>query len=361
MYKELGYSIFAGIGIMIVAIPINGAIAMVSRKLQLRQMKNKDNRIKTLNELLSGIKIIKLYAWEKSFLDNILEIRNVELRTLTKMAMMNAVVSFIWTAIPFLVALASFTAFVFTNGGQILDPKKAFVVLSYLSVLRWPMTFFPILGGLLIQATASMKRINKFLNSEELDSRAVQHNTSQQHAILVKNGNFKWNSEDNLTLKSVNISLKRGSLTAVIGKVGCGKSSLLSALLGEMSKVSGKVNIIEDVAYVPQQAWMQNASVKDNILFGKELQQAYYEQILDVCALRADCKVLSGGDLTEIGEKGINLSGGQKQRISLARAVYSQADLFLLDDPLSAVDAHVAKHIEDYVDEQQKIKKFYYR
>ena len=349
MYTELGYSIFAGIGVMITALPINGIIAMFARRLQLHQMKNKDKRIKTLNELLSGIKVIKLYAWEKSFLKNILDIRNVELKTMAKMAGLNAIVSFIWTAIPFLVALASFAAFVFSDGGQILDPKKAFVVLSYLNILRWPMTFFPILGSLLVQATASMQRINQFLNSDDVDPRAVQHNLASQHALSIKNGNFKWDSEDNLNLKNINILLKKGSLTAIIGKVGSGKSSLMSAFLGEMNKVSGKVNIMDNVAYVPQQAWMQNASVKDNILFGNELQQTYYEQILDVCALRTDCKMLAGGDLTEIGEKGINLSGGQKQRISLARAVYSQADMFLLDDPLSAVDAHVGQHIFDKV------------
>ena len=349
MYTELGYSIFAGIGVLLAAFPINGAIAMAARKLQLYQMENKDKRIKTLSELLNGIKVIKLYAWEKSFLKNILDIRNIELKTMAKMAGLNAIVSFIWTAIPFLVALASFTAFVFSDGGQILDPKKAFVVLSYLNILRWPMTFFPIFGSLMVQATASMQRINKFLNSDDLDSRAVQHNIASQQAISIKNGNFKWVTSDALILKNINISVKKGSLTAVIGKVGSGKSSLISSLLGEMIKVSGKVNIIDNVAYVPQQAWMQNASVKDNILFGKELHQAYYDQILDVCALRTDYKMLAGGDLTEIGEKGINLSGGQKQRISLARAVYSQADMFLLDDPLSAVDAHVGQHIFDKV------------
>ena len=147
MYTELGYSIFAGIGVLIAAFPINGVIAMVARKLQLHQMEHKDKRIKTLGELLNGIKVIKLYAWEKSFLQEILNIRNIELKTMAKMAGLNAIVSFIWTAIPFLVALASFAAFVFSEGGQILDPKKAFVVLSYLNILRWPMTFFPILGS----------------------------------------------------------------------------------------------------------------------------------------------------------------------------------------------------------------------
>ena len=322
---------------------------MAARKLQLHQMEHKDKRIKTLGELLNGMKVIKLYAWEKSFLQEILNIRNIELKTMAKMAGLNAIVSFIWTAIPFLVALASFTAFVFSDGGQILDPKKAFVVLSYLNILRWPMTFFPILGSLFVQATASMKRINKFLNSDNLDPRAVQHNLASQHAIQIKNGNFKWDTADAPTLKNINISVKKGSLTAIIGKVGSGKSSLMSAFLGEMIKISGKVNIMDNVAYVPQQAWMQNATVKDNILFGKELNQTYYEQILDVCALRTDCKMLAGGDHTEIGEKGINLSGGQKQRISLARAVYSRADMFVFDDPLSAVDAHVGQHIFDKV------------
>jgi len=152
-----------------------------------------------------------------------------------------------------------------------------------------------------------------------------------------------------VALKSLNFDVKKGELMAVVGQVGCGKSSLLSGTLGEMHKFKGTINIDGSVAYVPQQAWILNTTLRNNILFGKEYNEGFYNQVLTACALKPDIEILPAGDQTEIGEKGINLSGGQKQRISLARAVYSQADIYILDDPLSAVDAHVGKHIFESV------------
>lgn len=143
--------------------------------------------------------------------------------------------------------------------------------------------------------------------------------------------------------------IPKGNLAAVVGIVGAGKSSLLSAFLGEMEKQNGRVNTVGSIAYVSQQAWIQNATLQDNILFGKLLDTKLYNKIIDACALRQDLEMLPGGDQTEIGEKGINLSGGQKQRVSLARAVYNNADIYFLDDPLSAVDSHVGKHIFENV------------
>lgn len=165
--------------------------------------------------------------------------------------------------------------------------------------------------------------------------------------MSIENGEFSWGDE--ITLRNINIEVKKGSLVALVGTVGSGKSSVVQAFLGEMEKLAGVVNTVGKLAYVPQQAWIQNATVRDNILFGQTYDRKRYNKVIDACALRADIDILSAGDLTEIGEKGINLSGGQKQRISLARAVYSDADLYLLDDPLSAVDAHVGKHIFEEV------------
>lgn len=156
-------------------------------------------------------------------------------------------------------------------------------------------------------------------------------------------GTFSWGGEEK-TLKNINLSVKKANLTAVVGSVGCGKSSLISALLGEMEKLLGTVNVDGKVAFVPQQAWIQNATLMDNIIFGRPFNKELYNKVLEACALTPDIAMLPGGDQTEIGEKGINLSGGQKQRVSLARAVYSNADVFLLDDPLSAVDAHVSTY-----------------
>lgn len=197
------------------------------------------------------------------------------------------------------------------------------------------------------QAWVSIKRIDKFLNSEEIDPDSVTHHKSE-NALSITNGTFTWGGE-HVTLKNINLKVEKGNLTAIVGSVGSGKTSLVSALLGEMEKLGGSVNVDGRSAYVPQQAWIQNATLMDNILFGSKFDKQLYNQVIDACALGPDIAMLPGGDQTEIGEKGINLSGGQKQRVALARAVYSQADIYLFDDPLSAVDSHVGKHIFDNV------------
>jgi ATP-binding cassette subfamily C (CFTR/MRP) protein 1 len=186
------------------------------------------------------------------------------------------------------------------------------------------------------QAWVSVKRINKFLNAEEIDASSVTKNPSE-NALSIANGTFSWGS-DSATLKNINLKVKKGNLTAVVGPVGSGKTSLVSALLGEMEKVNGSANVDGSIAYVPQQPWIQNATLQDNITFGSTLNKEWYNKVIDACALRADLAMLPGGDQTEIGEKGINLSGGQRQRVALARAVYSKAQVYIFDDPLSAVD-----------------------
>ena len=193
------------------------------------------------------------------------------------------------------------------------------------------------------------------MNCEELDNQSpkpkainLERKGEPESQIVLSNASFKWDIQDPTpTLSDIHLEVKANKLIAVVGKVGSGKSSFLSALLGEMHQVSGESQLYGSVAYVPQQAWIQNATVRSNILFGKEFKIDKYNKVVHSCALEPDFQLLSGGDLTEIGEKGINLSGGQKQRISLARAVYNDADVYLLDDPLSAVDSHVGKHIFD--------------
>uniref|UniRef100_A0A674BHR1 Canalicular multispecific organic anion transporter 2-like n=1 Tax=Salmo trutta TaxID=8032 RepID=A0A674BHR1_SALTR len=318
LWQNLGPSVLAGVAVMILLIPLNAAIAVKTRAYQVEQMQYKDARIKLMNEILNGIKVLKLYAWESSFKDKVLEIRQKELNVLRKTAYLGALSTMAWTSAPFLVALTTFAVYVTVDKNNILDAEKAFVSLSLFNILRFPLNMFPQVISSIIQASVSLKRIQDFLSHDELDPESVDRNNT-------------------------------GSLLAVVGHVGCGKSSLVSALLGEMEKMEGDISIRGSVAYVPQQAWIQNATLRDNILFGKAYNEQKYRCCLEACALTQDLEVLPGGDLTEIGEKGINLSGGQRQRVSLARALYNEADVYLLDDPLSAVDAHVAKHIFDHV------------
>ncbi|KAK1162182.1 canalicular multispecific organic anion transporter 2-like isoform X1 [Acipenser oxyrinchus oxyrinchus] len=350
LWQYLGPSVLAGVAVMVLLIPLNAAIAMKTRAFQVEQMQYKDARIKLMSEILNGIKVLKLYAWENSFKEKVLQIRENELKVLRKSAYLGAVSIFAWTSAPFLVALTTFAVYVTVDEKNILDAKKAFVSLSLFNILRFPLNMLPQVISSLVQASVSLKRIQSFLSHDELDPDSVdKKNIASGCVVTVVNGKFSWAKSDPATLHSINLMVPHGSLLAVVGHVGCGKSSLVSALLGEMEKLEGEISIRGSVAYVSQQAWIQNATLRDNILFGKPYNAEKYSSILEACALLTDLEVLPGGDQTEIGEKGINLSGGQKQRVSIARSLYSEADVYLLDDPLSAVDAHVAKHIFDKV------------
>uniref|UniRef100_A0A672I1S6 ATP-binding cassette, sub-family C (CFTR/MRP), member 3 n=1 Tax=Salarias fasciatus TaxID=181472 RepID=A0A672I1S6_SALFA len=345
LWQNLGPSVLAGVAVMVMLIPFNAVIAMKTRAFQVEQMQHKDARIKLMNEILNGIKVLKLYAWEDSFREKVLAIRQKELNVLRKTAYLGALSTMAWTSAPFLVALTSFAVYVTVDENNVLDAEKAFVSLSLFNILRFPLNMLPQVISSIVQASVSLKRIQSFLSHDELDPDSVDRKNTA--AVTVVNGKFTWAKEDPPVLHSINVMVPQGSLLAVVGHVGCGKSSLISALLGEMEKLEGEISIQGSVAYVPQQAWIQNATLRDNILFGKPYDEQKYCCVLDACALTPDLQVLPGGDMTEIGEKGINLSGGQRQRVSLARALYSDADVYLLDDPLSAVDAHVAKHIFD--------------
>ncbi|OWK62309.1 Canalicular multispecific organic anion transporter 1 [Lonchura striata] len=316
LWGELGPSVLAGIATLVLLLPINAFLVAKAKTIQERNMKNKDERMKIMTEILNGIKILKLFAWEPSFEKRVNEIRAHELKNLVNFSYLQSVSVFVFTCAPFLVSLASFAVYVLVDENNILDAQKAFTAISLFNVLRFPMATLPMVISFLVQ--------------ELMGDLAVLF---LQPSCLC----------------SVTLDIMPGSLVAVVGAVGSGKSSLVSAMLGEMENIKGHINIQGSLAYVPQQAWIQNATLKDNIIFGSELDEARYQQVLKACALLPDLELLPAGDQTEIGEKGINLSGGQKQRVSLARAVYSNADIYILDDPLSAVDAHVGKYLFEHV------------
>ena len=396
IYRELGYSVFAGVGVILVLIPFTTYISKYLEKVQAKQMAKKDERVKLTNEMLSGIKVIKLYAWEKSFTQLVADIRNLELQFLRGIVFCNAAFSFVFTSTPVLVALATFTTYALSDSSHVLDAEKAFVSLAYFTILKLPLTNAPYMFIQLVMIRVATKRLNKFLNMPEL-KKYITHN-KDKYLIRITGGGFengkiapldekKKKDEDkkkketssangtgpppsngialstaangkavnepneDFELKNINMKIKEGSFVAIVGPVGSGKSTLISAILGELEKKNGSINILPgtSVGYVPQQAWIQNASLKDNILFGQPFRESKYREIVSACQLLPDLAILPAGDLTEIGEKGINLSGGQKQRLSLARACYANAKLYLLDDPLSAVDAHVAKSLYEEV------------
>ncbi|XP_075422206.1 multidrug resistance-associated protein 1-like isoform X3 [Ascaphus truei] len=351
LWQNLGPSVLAGVAVMILLVPVNAVIAVKTKKYQVAQMKCKDSRIKLMNEILNGIKVLKLYAWEIAFKEKVLGIRQEELKVLKKSAYLSAVGTFTWVCAPFLVALSTFAVYVLIDKNNVLDAEKAFVSLALFNILRFPLNMLPMVISSMVQASVSLKRLRVFLSHEELEPDSIIRgpNKDTEGSIDIRNATFSWSKNDPPSLKEINISIPDGSLIAVVGQVGCGKTSLLSALLGEMEKKEGCVFVKGSVAYVPQQAWIQNASLKNNVMFGRERKDALYKRVIEACALLPDLDILPSGDRTEIGEKGVNLSGGQKQRVSLARAVYCNAEVYLLDDPLSAVDAHVGRHIFDKV------------
>uniref|UniRef100_A0A3P8P716 ATP-binding cassette, sub-family C (CFTR/MRP), member 2 n=1 Tax=Astatotilapia calliptera TaxID=8154 RepID=A0A3P8P716_ASTCA len=332
LWLELGPSVLAGLGVMVLIIPTNAVLATKARKLQIENMNFKDKRMKIMNEILNGIKILKLYAWEPSFQKQVEDIRGEELKVMKKSAYLHSFSILTSCCIPALVSLATFAIFVSVSNDNVLTAERAFTSISLFNILRAPLAMLPMLIASIVQTAVSKKRLEKFLAGEDIDSDIVRQDPS-----------FSM-----FTIRICTCSTP-GRLVAVVGAVGSGKSSLMSALLGEMHSTKGFINIGGSLAFVPQQAWIQNATLKDNILFGSPHEEENFKKVIEACALAPDLELLPGGDLTEIGEKGINLSGGQKQRVSLARAVYSQADIYLLDDPLSAVDSHVGKHLFENV------------
>uniref|UniRef100_A0A8C9HUR6 Multidrug resistance-associated protein 1 n=2 Tax=Piliocolobus tephrosceles TaxID=591936 RepID=A0A8C9HUR6_9PRIM len=353
LWLNLGPPILAGVAVMVLMVPVNAVMALKTKTYQVAHMKSKDNRIKLMNEILNGIKVLKLYAWELAFKDKVLAIRQEELKVLKKSAYLAAVGTFTWVCTPFLVALCTFAVYVTIDKNNILDAQKAFVSLALFNILRFPLNILPMVISSIVQASVSLKRLRIFLSHEELEPDSIERRPVKDggdtNSITVRNATFTWARSDPPTLNGITFSIPEGALVAVVGQVGCGKSSLISALLAEMDKVEGHVALKGSVAYVPQQAWIQNDSLQENILFGRQLEEPYYRSVIQACALLPDLEILPSGDRTEIGEKGVNLSGGQKQRVSLARAVYCNADIYLFDDPLSAVDAHVGKHIFENV------------
>ncbi|MED6290494.1 Multidrug resistance-associated protein 1, partial [Characodon lateralis] len=359
LWQNLGPSVLAGVAVMILMVPINAVIAMKTKTYQVAQMKSKDSRIKLMNEMLNGIKVLKLYAWELAFKEKVSEIREHELRVLKRAAYLGAMSTFTWVCAPILVALSTFAVYVLIDEQNVLDAQKAFVSLALFNILRFPLNMLPMVISSIVQVSVSLKRLRVFLSNDELQEDSVEHKTlsGSAHSISIVDGVFSWSRAEPPSLKRINVCIPEGSLVAVVGHVGSGKSSLLSALLGEMEKLEGAVAVKGSVAYVPQQAWIQNSTLKENIMFGQERREGWYDHVVKACALQPDLEILPAGDETEIGEKGVNLSGGQKQRVSLARAVYCDRAVYLLDDPLSAVDAHVGKHIFDQVIGPQGILK----
>ncbi|KAL0574610.1 hypothetical protein V5O48_007360 [Marasmius crinis-equi] len=355
LYNLLGWPAFVGVAIMVLSVPLNTIMARVLKRMQKEQMANRDKRTRLMSELLNNIKSIKLYAWEFTFMRKILQVRNEqELVMLKKIGLVTSGNSMLWTGIPLLVAFSSFAVAAVTSE-EPLTSDVIFPAITLFLLLQFPLAMFAQVTSNVIESVVSLQRISQFLNAEELqlDARKVEEKPQLKEGdevLSVKGGEFSWSKNVvNPTLEGIDLTVRKGELVGVLGRVGSGKSSLLSAILGDMNRIEGEVKIHGNISYASQNSWILSATVRQNILFFHEYDETFYNLVIEACALGPDLALLPNGDATEVGEKGITLSGGQRARIALARAVYARADLVLLDDCLAAVDSHVARHIFDRV------------
>ncbi|ODV93459.1 hypothetical protein PACTADRAFT_20700, partial [Pachysolen tannophilus NRRL Y-2460] len=374
LYSLLGKSVFSAAIIVLLIVPVNVVMIKTLRGLHKQQMKYKDMRTKTMNEILTSIKSIKLYSWEKPMLAKLEDIRNnKELKNLKKIGMLSATVQFVWSSIPFFISCSIFSVFAFISNTP-LTPDIVFPALSLFNLLSEPFFAIPAVVTSLIETGVALGRITSFLLCDELNPEVFKELPKVNHlgdvSVKISNITFLWSrpktdkknyDEENeistpkVALKDVNFTARKGQLTCIVGRVGAGKSSFIKALLGELVAIPAVptepmvTEIHGSVAYCSQVAWIMNASLKDNILCGSKFDEDFYQRTIESCQLLDDIDILPDGDDTLVGEKGISLSGGQKARVSLARAVYARADVYLLDDILSAVDAHVGKNIVDQV------------
>ncbi|KAJ1259572.1 hypothetical protein BS78_10G166500 [Paspalum vaginatum] len=323
---------------------LNVPFAKILQGYQAKFMVAQDERLRSTSEVLNSMKIIKLQSWEEKFQHMIQSLRDGEFKWLRETQMKKAYGAVMYWMSPTVVSAVMYTATAIM-GSAPLNASTLFTVLATLRVMAEPVRMLPEILTMMIQYKVSLDRIEKFLLEDEIRDEDVKRVPSDDSDIRVQvqEGNFSWNaSRANLSLRNVNLIISRGEKVAVCGPVGSGKSSLLYALLGEIPRTSGSVQVFGSVAYVSQNSWIQSGTVRDNILFGKPFDKELYEKAIKSCALDKDIENFDHGDLTEIGQRGLNMSGGQKQRIQLARAVYNDADVYLLDDPFSAVDAHTA-------------------
>lgn len=365
LYNLLGWSALAGGSTIIVLLPLYYRFSHWIGTAQQKMLKVTDRRIQKMNETFLSIRIIKFFAWENKFFEEIMKIREEEMHYLRLRCAIWSAQGFIWFVVPTLITVISFYCYTIIEGKTLTAPI-AFTALSLFTLLRSPLDQLTEMTAIVIQSKVSLDRISDFLAEEETTKyeQLETQQTASSPLIGFEKANFSWNSKSDkdFKLRDIDLAFLPGKLNVVIGPTGSGKTSLLLALLGEMELTSGKVylpgiiprddlvidpqtGLTESVAYCSQGAWLLNDSIRNNITFATPFNQERYDKVVEACSLTRDFEILAAGDQTEIGEKGIALSGGQKQRVSLARALYSNSRHVLLDDCLSAVDSHTASWI----------------
>ncbi|KAF8401999.1 hypothetical protein HHK36_012950 [Tetracentron sinense] len=351
LYKNVGIASVATLIATIISIVVTIPLAKMQEEYQDKLMAAKDERMRNTSECLKNMRILKLQAWEDRYRVKLEEMRNVEFKWLRKALYSQAFITFFFWGSPIFVSVVTFGTSILL-GGQ-LTAGSVLSSLATFRILQEPLRNFPDLVSMMAQTKVSLDRISGFLQEEELqeDATVVLPWGHTNMAIEIEDGHFCWDaSSPRQTLSGIQLKVERGMCVAVCGMVGAGKSSFLSCILGEIPKISGEVRVCGSAAYVSQSAWIQSGNIEENILFGSPMDKAKYKNVIHACSLKKDLELFSHGDQTLIGDRGVNLSGGQKQRVQLARALYQDADIYLLDDPFSAVDAHTGSELfKEYI------------
>ncbi|BGP15223.1 hypothetical protein JCM10213_000825 [Rhodosporidiobolus nylandii] len=417
---EIGPSCLVGIAFLLIMIPPQAKTMRAMLGFRKKAMVWTDKRVRLIGELLSGMRIIKFFAWEMPYLEKLQDYRAKELRQIRNLLVSRAATTGVAMSLPTLATVLAFV--VYSQTGHEQTATSIFTSLTLFQLLRMPLMMLPMSLSTITDASNALSRLTEIFLADER-SNTLDIDPDAKYAVQVSDADFQWESappetaptqkpksrreqrrekkeirakekaaktelklaenkqsdpegpvnngeatgdlpdegsigkdgaampeegeKEVLQLRGIDLAIPKGQLCAVVGAVGSGKSSLLQALVGEMKKTRGDIKFGGSIAYAAQQAWMQSCSLKENILFGRPYDEARYKQVIHDACLEADIEMLPYGDDTEIGEKGVTLSGGQKQRVNIARALYYDADIILLDDPLSAVDAHVGKALFD--------------
>ncbi|CAE6495623.1 unnamed protein product, partial [Rhizoctonia solani] len=409
LYNLMGWTAFVGYIALVLTLPINNFLVQKTTIYQRSVSAMRDRRMQAMNEAIQGIKFIKFSAWESRWIQRVLEARHAEVKWLSKLKLTNFFMSMVWDLVPILVAAIGFSCFTLVAKRE-LTVDIAFPAISTFHILSTSLSILPLTIASTVRTLVSIQRIEAYLSEEEVPDHIsslkrpppTSHGPSETR-LGCKNASFRWptvstptntinptkpqqssrwsrllvvlrlrkepspqeaqeptNTDEDqpFTLRDISVVFPEGVLSLVYGPTGSGKSSLLSAILGEMDRLEGesylpkdptylhtKTNLKMAISYCAQQPWLEHKSIKDNILFGSTFNEGRYNATLEACALRPDLDLFEDGDETEIGEKGVSLSGGQKACVALARAVYARTQFVILDDVLSAVDSHTAEHI----------------
>ncbi|KAG0272417.1 Multidrug resistance-associated protein 1 [Linnemannia exigua] len=336
--------------LVLVVLPVQIYLGGLTSNIQIEQTAITTERVHLMSEILTAIKLIKFYAWETPFQEQVNQVRAKELALFKRNLQVKAINMAVVFALPVIVAVSSLAVYNKRRTG-LIDSSVVFTALSIFNTLRYPFLMLPIAVKSTSGARLALRRLDDFLTQPEVEP-LKEYSVSEggDTAIELIDGEFTWDGDDNgPALQDINLKVKRGEVVAIVGDVGSGKSSFVAALLGQIRQTGSgpKLKLYGKSSYVPQEAWLNNLTLRENIVFGKDFEEERYNTTVKVCALERDLTLLAHGDQTEIAERGTNLSGGQKQRVSLARAVYHKSDVILMDDPLSAVDQNVGKHIFD--------------